>query len=78
MIVTIDETFIKNVESYYYNFFIDEINRLYIYNKEFFLEFIELHSIKYINTINDNYYYLISDNEVFKYISSKKYLETVF
>jgi len=71
-----DNSFITKVLSVKEPYYIDRKNFLFIFNKEFFLSFLKLHKIRYIN-INPqkNFFYLINDKEVFKFKNSKIILD---
>jgi len=76
MIVEITNTLKEEIVNYKYNFYINKDLDLYIYNKNVFINFINHNNIKYINKIKENnFYYMISNENVFKYISSYEILK---
>jgi len=74
-IIIVDDKFINYISNNY-NLYINDKNLdLYIFNKSKFLSFLSLYNIRYIKTdFKKNYYYLISDDNIYKYIKSKNIL----
>jgi len=75
MLITVDNNFINEIVVYDKPYYINHKLHLYIYNRNYFLNFIFINNIKYINILNNKFYYLISDTEVFKYINSYNLLK---
>jgi len=74
-LIKIDKLLLDKITLFPKNYYIDKEKELYIYNKNIFKKIISFYKIKFISIIKDkDYYYLISDTNVYKYINSKKIL----
>lgn len=74
-LIKIDKPLLDKITLFPKNYYIDKEKELYIYNKNIFKKIISFYKIKFISIIKDkDYYYLISDTNVYKYINSKKIL----